>query len=133
MQIKKVDWINKPESVKERAHSLKFHVKERTAVLYTLEESGELKLIKHNDIVSFLMLHTKEDRIIFNKESADIKMFSLSATVKFNTFDTLTVKKDGSIITFNDDLKIENPAFFSSASFGFLIEKTDEEILLELY
>lgn len=137
MQIKKTDWIGRPEQVKVRAHSLSFKTAKRCAALYTLEENEELRLIRHNKSVSFLMLHTKEDRIIFKDDFIDLKFFSLRETITKSTGDVLLIEKRGKSISFSTEggklMEIENEAFTSSASFGFLIEPSDEEILLELF
>ena len=137
MQIKKTDWIECPERVKVRAHSLTFKASKRCAVLYTLDKEGSLKLIRHNDTVSFLMLHTKEDRIIISKERMDIKFFSLKESINRKVGDVLVIEKKGERISFNGEdeniFEIENSAFLCSASFGFLIEPSDEEIVLEFY
>ncbi len=138
MQIKKIDWINKPEKVRVSAHSLSFKAERRCAALYTLEEEGKLALIRHNsETVSFLMLHTKNDRIIFRKDHADMKFSSLSEWIYLSIPDEIRVRKEGKKIVFSSAtsalLTLENDAFFSSASFGFLIEKSDEEIKVELY
>ncbi len=137
MQIKKTDWIGRPEKVMVRSHSLTFKTDKRCAVLYTLEETGELKLIKHNKSVSFLMLHTKKDRIIISDDVIDASFFGLREKIEIKAGDMLLVKKEGSKITFSSDsfklLEIENEAFASSASFGFLIEGSDEEVFLEFF
>ncbi len=137
MQIKKVDWINKPEKVKVTAHSLTFITEKRCALLYTLEKDGELKLVRHNGNVSFLMLHTKNDRIILERESVDIRMFSLNSTITLSVPDEISVRKTGDTIAFSASgsvlIRLSNPAFLDSASFGFLIEGSKEEISIELF
>lgn len=137
MQIKKTDWINRPESVKVRAHSLTFRSERRCAALYSLEEVGELRLVRHNKSVSFLMLHTKRDRIIFKEDHIDMKLWSSECRMSIESDNELIIKKENECVSFFSGdkclLKISNPAFTSSASFGFLIEPSDEEILLELF
>ena len=45
MQIKKTDWIGRPEKVMVRSHSLTFKTDKRCAVLYTLEETGTYQVL----------------------------------------------------------------------------------------
>ena len=137
MQIKKTDWINKPEKVITRAHSLRFTTDKRTIVLYTLEEEGNLKLIRHSKSTSFVMLHTKEDRIIFSDNCIDVKFFGLKERISKETGDILQIEKKKNMITFSSEnevlLEISAPPFSSSASFGFLVEPSEEEIILEFF
>ena len=83
------------------------------------------------------MLHTKEDRIIISKERMDIKFFSLKESINRKVGDVLVIEKKGDRISFNGEdetiFEIENSAFLCSASFGFLIEPSEEEIVLEFY
>ena len=134
MQIKKVDWINRPERVRITSRTLCFRESGKRAALYTVGENEELTLRYEGENVSFLMLHTDRDYL---RICSDRIAFSMHGTksVSYGTFGTeLEVVKEGTHISFLQDgrtvFEAEDPAYKDSASLGFFIEGSEKDVTL---
>ncbi len=127
MQIKKVDWINRPGKVKITAHTLSFCSTGIHKALYTIGESGCLELEYEGNDICFFMLHTPSDEIFFSSDKIYGSMFGLSFSFPAELSCRLKIEKEREKIVFTSKektvLEISNPAFLDSASFGFVTGK----------
>ncbi len=137
MQIKKVDWINRPQKVKITAHTLSFRSSGIHKALYTLEEKGCLELEYEGNDICFFMLHTPSDAIFFSLDKIYGSMFNLSFSFPAKLSNRLIIEKDGEKITFISKeetvLEISNPAFLDSASFGFVTGKDTTDVSISFF
>lgn len=137
MQIKKVDWINRPARVGITAHTLSFTSSGEHKALYTLGTDGNLVLSYEGDDIGFLMLHTPADWIILRPGRIYGILFGLSFDIPAHVLSPLEIRKEGERINFTTDgrtvLDISNPAFRDSASFGFITGKDTKEAVLGFF
>lgn len=134
MQIKKVDWINRPAKVRVTSRTLTFRQKEKSAALYTLSETEDLLLRYEGENVSFLMLHTDRDRLKITPDGISFSMHGTKAIIPGRHGAELFVEKRGDTVTFKEkDVTVfewSDPAFRDSASIGFLMEGSENEVTL---
>ena len=127
MQIKKVDWINRPEKVKVSAHSLTFMDNYPSYALYTIGKDEDLFLSYEGEEVSFILLHTDKDMITLHEDEIDISFAGLNAKVR----------KRGEEVTFSDEegdlLSLSYPSFSTSVSVGFKTKGIKREIRLSFF
>ncbi len=137
MQIKKVDWINRPSRVGITAHTLSFTSSGEHKALYTLGTDGDLVLSYEGDGIGFLMLHTPADWIVFCPGRIHGILFGLSFDIPAEIPHALEIHKEGERIRFVSAgrivLDISNPAFQDSASFGFITGKDTKEAVLSFF
>lgn len=131
MNTKKAQWLKKPvkfESVS--LHSLSFLNGEQSSVFFTIGECDNITLSyeKEDSVsVSFVFFHTPNDYIVFKEDRIESLFFGLKSKHNmFNSINKLEINKLYDTITFSSNgkflLKINNPAFLSSASFGLKME-----------
>lgn len=137
MQIKKVDWINRPEKVKVSAHSLTFMDNYPSYALYTIGKDDDLFLSYEGEGVSFILLHTDRDMITLNEDEIDISFAGLNAKVRKKRGKSLCIRKRGEEVTFSDEdgdfLSLSYPSFSSSVSAGFKTKGIKREIRLSFF
>lgn len=131
--MKKAQWLKKPVSFTSLSlHGTSFMNSGKSSVFFTIGESATLKLsatLSSPLSVSFVFLHTPEDKIIFSNGKVYISFFGFrSEHNMFKAITELKIDKNGDEIIFSSEdevvLKIKNPAFFSSSSFGIEIDGT---------
>ncbi len=129
--MKKAQWLKKPARFEEYLlHTAGYINEDRSEVYFTIGETDDITLSYSKDdsvSVSFIFLHTPGDRIIFRDGEVDISFFSFKARHNMHkSIKELKIHKDCPEIVFSADnteiLRINNPAFLSSASFGFYVE-----------
>lgn len=129
--MKKAQWLKKPVSFTSLSlHGTSFMNSGKSSVFFTIGESDTLTLSASPADplnVSFIFLHTPEDKIIFSSGKVYISFFGFKSEHNmFKPITELKIDKNGDEITFSSDdeviLKIKNPAFFSSSSFGIEID-----------
>ena len=132
MNMNKAEWLKKPDHFKEHMlHTVSYTNTERTSVFFTIGESGTLKLNYSKDdevSVAFVFFHTPSDTIVFKGNRIESSFFSLRSIHNMsNSINELEINKNGEEIIFSSSgseiLRISNPAFLSSASFGFIVEE----------
>ena len=137
MQIKKVDWINRPGKIRIAAHTLSFCSAGIHKALYTLEKNGCLDLEYEGADICFYMLHTQKDEIFFSSDKIYGSMFGLSFSFPAELSRRLRIEKDEGKIVFKSRektvLEISNPAFIDSASFGFITGKDTTDASLSFF
>ena len=138
MQIKKLDWINRPEKIRVTAHSLTFKDDRTSVCLHTTGVDDEVKLTYEGDGISFIMLHTENDYILLEKDRILSVFAGFRAEFPSAVPSTIIVRKKGEEISFlREDgeilYHISNPAFADSASFGFKTGKTGRTATLLLF
>ena len=138
MQIKKLDWINRPEKIRVTAHSLTFKDEKTSICLHTTGIDDEVKLTYEGEGISFLMLHTENDYILFKHDRILSAFSGFKSEMPADIPSTIIVRKKGEDITFlTEDGKmiyhISNPAFTESASFGFKTGKSGKTVTLLLF
>lgn len=126
MNTKKAFWVKRPKSfIKIDLHSFSWTENEdNSSVYWTLGEEGFVRLEVESEGADwdFVMLHTPSDYLRFSKNEIISSFFSLNSSLPFQQPRSLTMEKNGSSVSFLSDeelvIKIENPAFLGSASFG---------------
>lgn len=124
MQIRKLDWINRPDHVRLSAHSVEFTDEKHTACLHTTGENENIRLSCEGDGICFLMLHTDRDRLVLGNGKASFSFAGFSYEIPLDVPSCLIVRKQGADIRFEAEdgrllMHLTNPAFLGSASFGF--------------
>ncbi|HIV99407.1 MAG TPA: hypothetical protein IAB12_06500 [Candidatus Ornithospirochaeta avicola] len=132
MQIKKVDWINRPEKMRANSYSISFDEKGKRAALYTLGKEEEIALSYEGDGVSFFLFHTENDYLIISSTLLSFNLFSLKGKYELPfEIKSLLIRKENERIVFISDgkeiMSLENEAFTESASVGFLIRNEEEK------
>ena len=130
MNTKKATWVRRPSSYfTTDLHSFSWKEESESSVFWTIGCEGEISLSYSADpdvSVRFVFLHTPSDYISFSPDHVTSSFFSLSSSFPFSISTTMKMVKDGDKISFYTGeelvLKIENPAFQGSASFGFTIK-----------
>ena len=130
MNTKKAIWVKRPKTyITIDLHSFSWDVDDSSSVFWTIGEVGVIDLrAVYDDSVSldFVLLHTPNDYVRFTKFGIYSSFFGFSSYIPSYSLNSLLLKKEGSSLSFyNDDkllLKIENPAFLGSASFGFEVK-----------
>ena len=138
MQIKKLDWINRPEKIRVTAHSLTFKDERTSVCLHTTGVDDEVKLSYEGEDISFIMLHTENDYILFDSNRILSTFAGFKTEFPSDIPSTMVVKKKGEDITFLTEdgrliYHISNPAFTESASFGFKTGKSGKTVTLLLF
>ena len=138
MQIKKLDWINRPERIRVTAHSLKFKDDRTSICLHTAGVDDEVKLSYEGDDISFIMLHTENDYLLLGKTRILSVFAGFRSEFPASVPSTVIIRKNGDDIAFLTEngetiYHISNPAFHDSASFGFKTGKTGGEVTLLLF
>ena len=138
MHIKKLDWINRQEKIRVTAHSLTFKDEKTSVCLHTTGVDDEVKLTNEGEYISFLMLHTENDYILFEKDRILSVFAGFKAEFPASVPATIIVRKKGDDISFLSEdgesiYHISNPAFMESASFGFKTGKTGKTVTLLLF
>lgn len=137
MQIRKIDWINRPNKIRVSSKSLTFLSEKKSTALHTTTEKEKLCLHYEGSRVSFIMLHTMHDRIIFSEGRIEVSFSGFSYSFPADFDSTLIVEKDGERISFfskdREILTLTHPAFKESASFGMTSTPTGEETTFFFY
>lgn len=138
MQIKKVDWIGKPGSVRVNAHSLRFIDEKTSYALYTIGECDSLRLERCGTGVSFALLHTDKDYILISKEDATISFAGSMTKVELKCPDVVIVKKEDGKVTFSTEegkelVSFSYHALFKSTSIGFKTSASGFETTLSFF
>ena len=129
--MKKAQWLKKPSSFTSLSlHSAKFVSKGEESLFFTIGGEGSLTLNAEADdtvTVSFVFFHTPSDKIIFTSNEIKSTFFGLESTHNLsNAITELKIDKENDEITFSSSnavlLKVKNSAFFSSSSFGIVVE-----------
>lgn len=141
MNMNKAQWLKRPHYFKEHMlHTVSYTNTMKTSVFFTIGECDTLKLSYSKDegvSVAFIFFHTPSDTIVFKGNTIESSFFSLrSIHTMYNCIDELEINKNKEEIVFSSSdveiLKISNPAFLSSASFGFIVEG-DGEVRLTVW
>ncbi len=129
--MKKAMWLHKPQSISSSTlHSAEFTVSDKASIYSTVGEDGELILaadISNGQKMSFVFFHTPNDRIVFTSNEIKSTFFGLYSAYNIpDTLSQLKIVKEKDEIVFSSPssilLKVKNPSFYSSASFGIIIE-----------
>ena len=96
---------------------------------WTIGEEGTLSLSFEKDDevqLSFVLLHTPSDFIRFSQDGIHYSFFGLDSFIPCHIPSAIRMEKKGDVISFYSSslllMKMENPAFLGSASFGFEIK-----------
>ena len=131
MNTKKAQWLKKPSRFDEyMLHTVKYTSGGKEEVFFTIGEEGTLRLSAEcgsGVTLSFVFFHTPQDRVVFNGTS--VKMYWRGIESIHNVLNPITeleINKKGEEISFSASgsviLRIKNPAFLSSSSFGIVTE-----------
>ena len=138
MNTKKAQWLKKPSRFDEyMLHTVKYCSDGRESVFFTIGEEGAIKMeaaVSPSVSLSFVFFHTPQDRIVFRGTSVELSWRGLESTHDvLNPITALEISKKGEEIAFSSSgseiMRIKNPAFFSSSSFGIVTEGSGEVTL----
>lgn len=131
MNTKKADWINVPREIEWSLHSLRIKADDEHTLLFTVGESGEVRLSCRTDLPhAFIMLHTPEEYIAIKPDTMISTFGGIRTEIPVSASESITFRKEGRTVSFISDgqtlLKIEKDAFLSSASFGITLNGKGE-------
>ena len=130
MNTKKAFWLKRPKKyIETTLHSFSWNEEGSSSVYWTIGEEGTLSLSFEKDDevqISFVLLHTPSDFIRFSQDGIHYSFFGLDSFIPFHMPSAIRMEKKGDVISFYSSsillMKMENPAFLGSASFGFEME-----------